>query len=79
MQSEVIHEDDYVYLGVERKHRKAHRHKLALIAEDPYKEPKVDSNTGRYWEDGPVPRECITIESRILSEVSNEETCRVNN
>ena len=44
-QSEVIHEDDYVFLRVERKNPKDHRHKLAPVAEGPFQVTKVDGNT----------------------------------
>ena len=44
-QSEVIREDDYVYLRVERKNPKDHRHKLAPVVEGPFRVTKATGNT----------------------------------
>lgn len=44
-QTEVIHEDDYMYLSLQQKKRTDNRHKLALVAEGRYKVTKVDKNT----------------------------------
>lgn len=44
-QSEVIHGGDFLYLKVEQKNPKDHRHKLAQTIEGPYKVNEVDNNT----------------------------------
>ena len=41
---EVIQEDDYLYLRLELKNPKDHRHKLASVAEGPLQVTKVDDN-----------------------------------
>lgn len=41
---EVIHDDDYVFIRVEPKNPKDHRHKLASIAEGLFKVTNVDGN-----------------------------------
>ena len=44
-QSEVIKEDDYVYLRIERRDDKLTRHKLAPVAEGPYQVIQSTGNT----------------------------------
>ena len=44
-QSEKIQEDDYVYLRVERRDEREHRHKLAAVAEGPYRVIETKENT----------------------------------
>jgi len=44
-QVEVVKQGDYVFLRVERKNPKDHRHKLAPIAEGPFLVTKTDKNT----------------------------------
>ena len=44
-QVEVVKQGDYVFLQVERKNPKYHRHKLAPIAEGPFLVTKTDKNT----------------------------------
>ena len=44
-QDETIQAGDHVYLRVERKNAKDHRHKLAPVAEGPYRVSKSEGNT----------------------------------
>lgn len=44
-QSEMMHEDDYVYLGADRNNIKCERHKLTTIDKGRHIVLKVDKNT----------------------------------
>ena len=44
-QAGVVKKGDYVFLRVERKNPKDHRHNLALIVDGPYFVTKTDRNT----------------------------------
>ena len=41
----VIKSDDWVYIRVERRDAKEHRHKLSAVAEDPYRVDNANGNT----------------------------------
>lgn len=71
--AEVIHEDDYLYLRVDRKNSKYHRRTLIAIAEGPYNVTKVDISTVGIEKDGRVRRKRIKIEILTHYEAGNEE------
>lgn len=70
--SEVIHEEYYVYLRVERKNRNDHRHKLAPVSKEPDKVAKFDDSTviikKTYWSIENISRSPVFIAPKPQTE-----------